>query len=141
MLLYAYGGMPWYAALLMDAGAVTRDQMLDFLTSQGSPFLNEGKDLLVSKFGRNYSIYFAVLQLIAAGKFRFIYPHQGLIETGRYEIALIALNDLSKTAFLAEIERNAKKINPQALIMESAAIQKNLRPYQISFHSLSMEDM
>ncbi|MCY1311801.1 hypothetical protein D9M70_621500 [compost metagenome] len=60
---------------------------------------------------------------------------------GENEIDLIALNDLSKTAFLAEIKRNAKKINPQALIMKSAAIQKNLRPYQISFHSLSMEDM
>lgn len=236
------GGMPRYCALLMDAGATTRPQMLAYVSSQGSPFLNEGKDLLVAEFGRDYAIYFAILQLIAAGKtkqtdldsiigkntgaylenlgnqyslisknkplfskpgtrnarwliddnflkfwFRFIYPNQGLIEIGRYEmlrehisaryeqysglmlekyffekvsqerplsaigrywdnkgeneIDLVALNDLDKTAYLAEIKRNAQKINLQALTLKSAVLQKHLHPYRVSFHALSLNDM
>ena len=42
--------------------------MLDFVTRSDSPFLNEGKELLISEFGRDYSTYFSILQLIAAGK-------------------------------------------------------------------------
>jgi AAA+ ATPase superfamily predicted ATPase len=70
-LLFLYmltGGVPQYISLLMNAGATTFDTMLDFVTRSDSPFLNEGKDLLVSEFGRDYSTYFSILQLIAAGK-------------------------------------------------------------------------
>jgi AAA+ ATPase superfamily predicted ATPase len=42
--------------------------MLDFVTRSDSPFLNEGKELLISEFGRDYSTYFSILQLIASGK-------------------------------------------------------------------------
>lgn len=135
------GGVPKYIALLMDEGATTKDGMLDFVTSSGSPFLSEGKEVLVSEFGKDYSIYFSILQLIASGKtaqveidsiigkstgaylqnlneeysiitknrplfskpgnrnvrwrirdnylrfwFRFIYSHQSLVETGRYDL-------------------------------------------------------
>ena len=70
-LLFLYmltGGVSHYIALLMNAKAVTYKKMLDFVTRSDSPFLNEGKELLVSEFGRDYSIYFSILQLIAAGK-------------------------------------------------------------------------
>ncbi|MDR1900075.1 MAG: ATP-binding protein [Treponema sp.] len=62
------GGVPKYISLLMDAGAVDIDKMLGMLTRQDSPFLGEGKDILVSEFGKEYGIYFSVLQLIARGK-------------------------------------------------------------------------
>ena len=69
LLLYALtGGVSHYIALLMNAKAVTFKKMLDFVTRSDSPFLNEGKELLVSEFGRDYSTYFSILQLIAAGK-------------------------------------------------------------------------
>ena len=69
LFLYALtGGVSHYIALLMDAKAVTFKNMIDFVTRSGSPFLSEGKELLVSEFGRDYSIYFSILQLIAAGK-------------------------------------------------------------------------
>ena len=70
-LLFLYmltGGISHYIVLLMNAKAVTFKKMLDFITRSDSPFLNEGKELLVSEFGRDYSIYFSILQLIAAGK-------------------------------------------------------------------------
>lgn len=53
----------------------------------------------------------------------------------------IDLNDVNKTAYLAEIKRNAQKIGLQALILKSAAIQKHLSPYRVSFHALSLNDM
>ena len=70
-LLFLYtltGGISHYIALLMNAKAVTYKKMIDFVTRPDSPFLNEGKELLVSEFGRDYSTYFSILQLIAAGK-------------------------------------------------------------------------
>ena len=69
LLLYTLtGGVSHYIALLMNAKATTFKKMLDFATRSDSPFLNEGKELLVSEFGRDYSIYFSILQLIAKGK-------------------------------------------------------------------------
>jgi AAA+ ATPase superfamily predicted ATPase len=62
------GGVPKYIDLLMEAGAVTRSEMLNKVTSPDSPFISEGKDLLVSEFGKEYGTYFSILQLVASGK-------------------------------------------------------------------------
>ena len=62
------GGVPKYIDLLMEAGATTKSKMLDRITSPDSPFLGEGKDLLVSEIGKEYGTYFSILQLIASGK-------------------------------------------------------------------------
>lgn len=62
------GGVAKYVTLLMEAGAVTRDKMLDVVISPDSPFLDEGHDLLVAEFGKEYGVYFSILQLIASGK-------------------------------------------------------------------------
>jgi AAA+ ATPase superfamily predicted ATPase len=62
------GGLPQYIHWLLDAGAADAESMLRTVISPGSPFLSEGKDLLVSEFGKEYGTYFSVLQLIAAGK-------------------------------------------------------------------------
>ena len=244
-LLFLYtltGGVSHYIALLMNAKATTFKKMLDFVTRSDSPFLNEGKDLLVSEFGRDYSVYFSILQLIAAGKntqseidtiigkntgaylanlesqyslivrnkpmfskpesrnahwtiddnflrfwFRFIYPNQTLIEMGKFdllkqyisnnyeqyselllekyfqhkfaeeenitaignywdsegenEIDLIALNDFDKTALIAEIKRNPKKINLQTLAMKTTILQKQLLKYNVLLKALSLNDM
>jgi AAA+ ATPase superfamily predicted ATPase len=61
------GGVPKYIELLMDAGAHTKEKMLGFAARLDSPFISEGKDLLLSEFGRDYSIYFSILVLIATG--------------------------------------------------------------------------
>jgi len=236
------GGVSHYIALLMNAKAVTYKKMLDFATRPDSPFLNEGKELLVSEFGRDYSTYFSILQLIAAGKttqseidsiigkntgaylanlenqyslivrnkpmfskpesrnahwsigdhflsfwFRFIYPNQALIEMGKFdllklyitnnyeqysglllekyfrqkfaeeetitaignfwdsngenEIDLIALNDFDKTATIAEIKRNPKKISLQTLAIKTDTIQKQLAKYEVSLKAFSLNDV
>ena len=62
------GGVPKYIDLLMEAGAVTREKMLKMVALPDSPFIWEGKDFLISEFGKDYGIYFSILQLIASGK-------------------------------------------------------------------------
>jgi len=236
------GGVPKYVSLLMDSQAVAKDTMLSSVCSMGSPFLTEGKELLVSEFGKDYSTYFSVLQLIASGKttqpevdsiigkntgaylhnldqeysllsknqplfakpgsrsirwrvkdsylrfwFRFIYANQSLVETGRYdllgelvearyedfsglaledyfrakfqeegrftqvasfwdrkgenEIDLIALNGLDKTATIAEVKRNPKKISLAGLKEKSHALSSELADYTLNFEALSLDTM
>jgi len=70
-LLFLYmvtGGVPKYIELLMDAGATSLEKMLNSVCSMDSYFLTDGKDLLVSEFGKDYRTYFSILQLIANGK-------------------------------------------------------------------------
>ncbi|MDR3268062.1 MAG: ATPase, partial [Tannerella sp.] len=243
LFLYALtGGVPKYVSLLMDSGASSFKAMLNFVTRIDSPFLSEGKELLVSEFGRDYGTYFSILQLIAAGKnrqseidsiigkntgaylanlesqysflvknkpmfskpesrnaswviednflrfwFRFIHPNQNLIEMGKLdmlrtyisshyeqysglvlenyfrqkfaeeenitaignywdskgenEIDLIALNDFEKTAVIAEIKRNPKKIDLQVLAAKASTLQKQLSKYTVTLKALSLDDM
>jgi AAA+ ATPase superfamily predicted ATPase len=244
-LLFLYsitGGVPQYMSLLMDAKATTKDKMLDFIVRPESSFLNDGKDLLVSEFGKDYGIYFSILQLIAAGKnsqseidsiigkntgaylanlekqysliekirpmfskpesrnakfrindnflrfwFRFIYPNQALIEMGKHkllksyisklyeqysglllekyfrekfsqdqdftkignywdnkgenEIDLLAINDFSKTATIAEIKKNKKKLDMSKLEAKASVLRGHLEGCKVNFKLLSVEDM
>jgi len=69
LLLYALtGGVAKYITLLMEAGATTADRMFRYVTRPDSPFLGEGRDLLITEFGKEYGTYFSILQLIASGK-------------------------------------------------------------------------
>jgi len=236
------GGVAHYVALLMNAGAVTRDAMLGYVTREGSPFLAEGRDLLISEFGRDYGVYFSILQLIAAGKnsqseidsvigkntgaylarldmdyslvekrkpifskpesrnarwmigdnmlrfwFRFIFPNQMLLETGKNallldhvkraymqysgwmlekyfrqkfaeegewthvgsfwdrrgenEIDLVALDEFGKQAVIAEVKRNAKKIDRAVLRVKAETLQKELSGLRTEIQALSLADM
>lgn len=235
------GGVPKYIDLLMEAGAIKKSKMLDMVTSPDSPFIGEGKDLLVSEFGKEYGTYFSILQLIASGKttqseidsvigkntgaylanlereyslitknrpmfskpesrknrwslndnylrfwFRFIFPNQSLIEMGKYdllrevidrgyeqysglvlekyfrtkiaeeeritgigsywdnkgenEIDVIAINDLDKTAIVAEVKRNPKKIDMNILQSKAYSV-KELTKYKVELQGLSLENM
>ncbi|SMC75511.1 ATP-binding protein [Pedobacter africanus] len=242
LCLYAItGGVAKYITLLMEAGATTVKKIFDYVTRTDSPFLSEGKDLLISEFGKEYGTYFSILQLIAAGKttqpeidsivgkntgaylsnleneyslvsrskpmfakpetrksrwnisdnflrfwFRFIYPNQSMLELGKNEllreyinvhytqysghllekyfrdklaegritaigsywdgkgeneIDIIALNDLDKTAIIAEVKRNTKKINIELLKTKALSIQKQLGNYEVELKGYSLEDM
>ena len=61
------GGVPWYVSLLLDKGYVTKDQMLSALTEENSPFINEGRNILIEEFGTDYVTYFSILTCIASG--------------------------------------------------------------------------
>lgn len=68
LALYLFsGGVAKYVETLIDNGAVTRDRMLEYVTDANSPFVDEGKLLLVDEFGRDYGIYFSIMSLISQG--------------------------------------------------------------------------
>lgn len=236
------GGVAKYVAWLMDAKATTKTKMLRWVTQTGSPYLSEGTELIMSEFGKDYSNYLSILQLIASGMttqaeidgvigkntgaylcnleedysyihrkqplfskpngrnsrwslddcflrfwFRFILRNQALVEmerndllleivekgyeqytgttleqyfrqkwmeeervtsVGSYwdrkglnEIDLIALNDIDKTATLAEIKRQRKKISLTDLAEKAATLTKELSKYTVNQIGLSMDDM
>lgn len=237
------GGVAKYVGLLMDAGATTKDAMLRWVTALGSPFLTEGRELVLSEFGKDYANYLSILQLVAGGMtvqnqidniigkntgtylkrldeeynyvskqapmfskpgsrnlrwsiddcflrfwFRFILPNQTLIEMeredllleiverdyndytghvleqyfrqkvseeervttvgnywdrkGKNEIDLIALNDIDKTAMVAEVKRNADRYDNKLLQEKYDTIRNNFRKYKdVKLVGLSMADM
>lgn len=68
--LYAFTvGIAWYVNLFITNKAYTKDKMIALLTRTNSPFLNEGKNLLIEEFGPDYSIYFPILECIAGGDY------------------------------------------------------------------------
>lgn len=236
------GGVAKYVAWLMDAKAVTKAKMLRWVTQAGSPYLTEGTELIMSEFGKDYTNYLSILQLIASGLttqseidgaigkntgayldnleveysyihhrqpmfskpggrnsrwqledcflrfwFRFILRNQSLVEmerndllleiiergyeqysglvleqyfrqkwieeervtlVGNYwdrkglnEIDMIALNDIDKTAVVAEIKRQRKKMSSSDLADKVATIRNKMAKYDIRQIGLTMEDM
>ena len=61
------GGVAKYVSWLMDTGATTKEKMLQWVTQAGSPYLNEGTELIMSEFGKDYANYLSILQMIAGG--------------------------------------------------------------------------
>ncbi len=69
LALYSFtGGVAKYVQLLMDAGATTKEKMLNHIVKADSIFLGEGKAILIEEFGKDYGIYFSILSAIARGK-------------------------------------------------------------------------
>lgn len=236
------GGVAKYVAWLMNAKATTKAKMLRWVTQAGSPYLSEGTELIISEFGKDYTNYLSILQLVAAGMtkqseidgalgkntgafldnleteysyihhkqpmfgkpngrnsrwqlddcflrfwFRFILRNQALVEMerndllleiverdyerysglvleqyfrqkwmeeervtlvgnywdrrGQNEIDMIALNEIDKTAVVAEIKRQKKKFSPAELDEKVATLSKELAKYKVRQIGLSMEDM
>ena len=61
------GGVPWYVSLLLDKGNIHKDDMLAALTEENSPFIDEGRNILIEEFGTDYVTYFSILTCIASG--------------------------------------------------------------------------
>lgn len=95
------GGVAKYVELLIEAGAVTVDKMIDEIISENSLFLDEGKNVLIDEFGKDYGNYFSILSLIASGK------------TSRVEIESIM--KMQTGGFLSRLEKDydiVKKVRP-----------------------------
>ena len=106
------GGMAKYVELFVDNGALTHDKMLDLILEENSIFIEEGKDLLIEKFGKEYATYFSILSLIANSK------------TSRREIESILEKNIG--GYLDRLENEysiIKKIKP-AFSKEVGRIQK-----------------
>lgn len=59
LALYAFtGGIPKYVELFCDNNKLTVNRMISFMVRENSPFTDEGKNLLIEEFGKNYATYF-----------------------------------------------------------------------------------
>lgn len=68
LALYTYtGGVAEYVEMMMDAGAITKEQMTERFVAKNSYFIYEGKNMLIEEFGKDYARYFEIMQLIASG--------------------------------------------------------------------------
>lgn len=68
LALYSFtGGIPKYVELFCDNGVLSVDGMIAFMVRENSPFTDEGKNLLIEEFGKNYATYFSILSAISGG--------------------------------------------------------------------------
>jgi hypothetical protein len=69
-LFYNYlitGGVPRYQELLIESESYNKNDIIDLIFEKDSFFINEGKSLLIQEFGKDYGMYFSILELIASG--------------------------------------------------------------------------
>jgi uncharacterized protein len=62
------GGVAKYVELFADKKCFTLSQMLDEILRDNSLLIDEGKNLLIEEFGKEYTTYFSILSLIASSK-------------------------------------------------------------------------
>lgn len=68
LALYAIsGGVPKYIELLCEDTDLSIEGMFEYVVRENSPFVNEGRNLLIEEFGKDYGLYFSVLSCIASG--------------------------------------------------------------------------
>lgn len=115
LALYALsGGIPKYVELFCDNQALTVDKMYDFVFSENSLFTDEGRNLLITEFGKNYGIYFSILLEIANG-----HHTQGAIEA--------ALGGISIGGHLSKLENVYNLITRERPIFAKPGTKKNVR--------------
>lgn len=68
LALYTFtGGVPKYIELFCDNDSLIVDEMISFMIRENSSFIDEGKNLLIEEFGKNYATYFSILSAISGG--------------------------------------------------------------------------
>lgn len=68
LALYTYtGGVPKYVELLVDNKALSIPEMIKYICQSDSPFIDEGRNLLIQEFGKKYGNYFSILDAISSG--------------------------------------------------------------------------
>ncbi len=118
------GGIPKYLEIAADIKKKNFFDFLDTILFKDSLIINEGKISLIEEFGKNYSVYFAILQLIASGK------------TKRSEL-LSSLHDVKELGGylnnLIEDYGIIKKVSPINAPEKSKNIKYRLDDYFYSF--------
>ena len=108
------GGIPKYVELFCDNQALTIDKMYDFVFSENSLFIDEGRNLLITEFGKNYGTYFSILSEIANGHYT-----QGEIES--------ALGGTAIGGYLSKLENVYNLITRERPIFAKPGTKKNVR--------------
>lgn len=68
LALYTFtGGVSKSVELLLDNKALTISKMIYQICQADSPFLGEGRSLLIEEFGKKYGNHFSILDAISSG--------------------------------------------------------------------------
>ena len=70
-LFYNYlitGGVPRYQEILIKEKCFNLEEILTLILDKDSFFIGEGKNLLIQEFGKDYGIYFSILEMISNGR-------------------------------------------------------------------------
>ncbi len=62
------GGVAKYVELLVSKKAFSLDAILSEIYRENSLFIDEGRNILIEEFGKDYTTYFSILSLIASSK-------------------------------------------------------------------------
>ncbi len=62
------GGVPRYQEILLNNEKFTKDEILNFYFEIDSPFIEEGRTILIEEFGKEYGTYFSILELMSDGR-------------------------------------------------------------------------
>jgi len=116
------GGVAKYVELLVQARAFTLQEIINVVLAENSLFLEEGKQVLIEEFGKEYGNYFSILSLIASGK------------TSRVEIESIM--EIQIGGFLDRLENDfglIKKIRPFFSKPNSRSLKYSIEDNFLSF--------
>lgn len=123
LALYLFtGGVAKYVELLVQAKAFTLESIIATILAENSLFLEEGKQVLVDEFGKEYGNYFSILSLIASGK------------TSRVEIESIM--EIQTGGFLDRLEQDfglIKKIRPLLAKPNSRVVKYSIEDNFLNF--------
>lgn len=108
------GGIPKYVELFCDNSRLSMEKMYRFIFSDTSPFLDEGRYLLITEFGKNYGTYFSILLEIANGHYT-----QGEIEA--------KLGGISIGGYLNKLENIYNVITRERPLFAKPGSKKNVR--------------
>lgn len=68
LALYSFtGGVPKYVELLCENCDLSIAGVLEYMVRDNSPITDEGKNVLIEEFGKDYGVYFSILGCIASG--------------------------------------------------------------------------
>lgn len=115
------GGMPKYLDILTSNSALSYKGILSFMLSPNSPFISEGRNLLIEEFGKEYGTYFSILELISIGK------------TARTEIESVL--EIHAGAYLARLENDYALISRHKPV--GAKPNSRLQKYKITDNFLN----
>lgn len=62
------GGIAKYVSTLIDNHAFESSTMIDRIVSEDSPYISEGKNVLLEEFGKDSGVYFSIMGAIATGR-------------------------------------------------------------------------
>lgn len=115
------GGVPKYLEQFVDKRALTQSQMLEEMLRDNSLFLEEGKNVLIEEFGKEYTIYFSILSLMASSR------------TSRSEIESMLKRDIG--GYLTRLEEDYQIIRKHRPILSKPG-SRNIK-YRINDNFLN----